>query len=687
MSLTTSASWGIKDEWHASEDIMNRRYRYIRNGFYSQSPLFRAGRDLAIFSALLYFKVLIEDVPYNRDFEKQPGLKDAKQLVHSVCSSSTMKIALEESAYLRARLLYLLKDLRALQVNPDVWKKEVTEFGLDRLSDYLLEEGETIDLQDLVSELVNASGPIMISARVGGDHYRLPDFTESWSLDIEGSHEFRTRAQTRQFDGPVGLYKRGLAPGQVILASSPRIPVNPGVSSSSKIGKITHEFFHAAIPFDLANARHFEQFGPSDMSVLMELAPSGENTGTPVVVSIPSVCSVKADGNNATLYVRVNALGFLEESEQLTQCPPEEEVMLQSFIVVNAVVSNATSEDPSQTGADCDDSDKVVDIEENPEYCNAAAPDGNVNQPETAPSIVFIHGIFSECASCFPEMSQSFKTDPRFSGHRLFDFDYDFNDPMEMSAENLTDFLEEEVGPGPVCLVCHSMGGLVARLSVLDGSVRSAKRIIMLGTPNFGAVRTAQLGFLSQLAMQLSGNLYALFRKPGIRDLTKVTAIFKGPILAGRQFADDVEYVTIPGEYFNESRPFLDIGGSSAPDIWTGGFAALSVAAELLTAAPLWRIALQRPHDGIVEAASNSFIPCSAGRASEKCPTINHPDRFGRTYVHITHECCSELTHVMIQHNPFIIELVKDIAASATIHDWYGNLNPEQLRGIRAIFS
>ena len=549
MSLTTSLPWGIKDEWHAMEDIEKRRYRFIRNGFYNQSPLFKAGRDLEIFSALLYFKVLIEDVPYNRDFKKQPGLDNAKQVVHSVCSSSTMIIALEENAYLRARLLYLLKDLRALQISPYAWRHEVPEFGLDRLAEYLDEEDEMFGLGERVSWLIETSAPMMISARLGGDQYRLPDSTDSWSFDIEASHEFRTQVQTKLFEGPVGLYRRVLAPGQAIIASSPRIPVNPGVSSSSKIGKITHEFFHAAIPFDPANAKHVAQFSPSDLSVLMELAPSGENAGAPVVVSIPSVCSVKVDGDNATLYVRANALGFLEESERLTQCPIEQTVMLQSFVVANAL-----SEDQSEESKAADESVEITALEVDPAYRNAAAPRGSSDQPETVPSIVFIHGIFSECVSCFPEMRQSFMTDPRFAGHRLYDFDYDFNDPMEESAEYLMDFLEEEVGPGPVTLICHSMGGLVARLSVLDGSVRAIKRVIMLGTPNFGAVRTAQLGFLSQLAMQLSGKIYALFRKPGVKDLTRVTAIFKGPIQAGRQFADDVENVTLPGEFFNESR-------------------------------------------------------------------------------------------------------------------------------------
>jgi pimeloyl-ACP methyl ester carboxylesterase len=679
MSLNTSEDWGVKDPWHGSEDIKNVSYRYIRNGFYRQSPLFIGGRDLEIFSSLLYFKVLVDDVKFDKEFEDQPGLNAAKQLVHSVCSSPTMLMAFQDSSYLRGRLLYLLKDLRALEINPSSWKGQIPLFGLDRLAEYLNQD-EMFGLGKQVSRILESSDPILISARLGGDQYRLPDFTEEWSVNIEMSHRFRMPRRD-SLEPSVEPRQKELAPRQAIVASSPRIRVNPGRSSSSKIGRTTHEFIHAAIPFEPAKARQLRQLHSSNLSVLMELAPSGDDTGMPVTVSVPCVCSVIDDGYNATLYVRVNALGFLEDAHALTRCPEDENVMLQTFVVAparsetNSPQGSAGAAQVSNTPVKSTPADPVTALDECAEHS------------EVPGSVVFIHGILSESEGCFAEMRRAFKEDERFAHYDLLSFDYDYNDAMEKSAAYLTQYLKTNIKSGPVFLVCHSMGGLVARLCVLSGEVSDIKRVVMLGTPNFGAVRTAQLGLLSQLSMHLAGKVYAIFRKPGIKDLTRVASIFKDPIQKGRHFADKIEYVTIPGEFFNESRPFWDVGNGARPSIWTGGFAALGVATEILTAAPLWRVGLQRPHDGIVEAVSNSFIPCSAGRTSEKCPTINHPDRFGRTYVHVTHECCSELTHVMIQHDPSIILVVKDLVAADSISIWYSSLDLEQSRRLRAVFS
>jgi pimeloyl-ACP methyl ester carboxylesterase len=379
--------------------------------------------------------------------------------------------------------------------------------------------------------------------------------------------------------------------------------------------------------------------------------------------------------------VRANVFGFLEHAHALTQCPEDENVMLQTFVVAWAKSEGTSPQEIAEATP-------VLNMTvQNTLADQAISLAERTDHSAVSGSVVFIHGILSESEGCFAEMREAFREDERFARYDLFSFDYDYNDAMEKSAAYLTQYLKTNIKSGPVFLVCHSMGGLVARLCVLSGEVSDIKRIIMLGTPNFGAVRTAQLGLLSQLSMLLAGKVYAIFRKPGIKDLTRVTTIFKDPIQNGRQFADKIEYVTIPGEFFNESRPFWDVGSGARPSIWTGGFAALGAATELLTAAPLWRVGLQRPHDGIVEAVSNSFIPCSAGRTSEKCPTINHPDRFGKTYVHVTHECCSELTHVMIQHNPSIILVVKDLVAADSISGWYSGLDREQSRVLKTVFS
>jgi hypothetical protein len=230
------------------------------------------------------------------------------------------------------------------------------------------------------------------------------------------------------------------------------------------------------------------------------------------------------------------------------------------------------------------------------------------------------------------------------------------------------------------------MGGLVGRLSVLSGKVPQVKRLIMMGTPNFGALRTAQLGLLAQLAMRLAGKVYALFRKPGIRDLTRVTEIFGEAIASGSEFADAVEYVTIPGEFFNESRTFWDRGKRTDGKLSVAGFATLNFVSELLKSAPLWGIGLKRPHDGIVESQSNSLIPCASGRISEKCATINDPGRFGRTYVHLTHERCSDLTHVMIQQDSAIVDLVKDLCLADSITNWHDGLDRDDARHLKVVF-
>ena len=95
---------------------------------------------------------------------------------------------------------------------------------------------------------------------------------------------------------------------------------------------------------------------------------------------------------------------------------------------------------------------------------------------------------------------------------------------MPTSSEKLISFIQDTFTGFSVTLVCHSMGGLVGRLAIFSGKVPQVKRLIMLGTPNFGAIRTAQLGLLSQIGLRLAGKTYAVFRNPGIRDLTPEAA-------------------------------------------------------------------------------------------------------------------------------------------------------------------
>jgi len=181
--------------------------------------------------------------------------------------------------------------------------------------------------------------------------------------------------------------------------------------------------------------------------------------------------------------------------------------------------------------------------------------------------------------------------------------------------------------------------------------------------------------------------VYAVFRKPGIRDLTRISSVFEDPIKQGAQHSDDVEYVTTPGAYFHEGRRVYEIGNWGEWQLWTASFAALNVGSEFLAAVlPLWKVGLEKPHDGIVEKRSNCFVPSGPGRNSEKKGVINDSSKFGRTYLHVEHVAAEHLTHVLIQHDPEIIELVRSIVRAPTLVDWYNGLTREQLRELDITF-
>jgi pimeloyl-ACP methyl ester carboxylesterase len=296
---------------------------------------------------------------------------------------------------------------------------------------------------------------------------------------------------------------------------------------------------------------------------------------------------------------------------------------------------------------------------------------------------VFVHGIFSNAQSAFLTMLTNMRNDPLFKDWLLATYDYPFHEEMAGNGRELGEELQKRVGDCEVYLVCHSMGGLIGRLAVLSGETKCIKRLLMIGTPNFGALRTSQLGLLAQLSFAATGAVYALFRRPGVKDLTRVTSIMKDPIKNGAKNAVDVEYVTIPGTFFNEARSFWDRGSEADKKAAKEGFNFVEAGSMLTAMWPLWRISLGKPHDGIVEEASNSLEPKQGGRLSEKQGAAVNPDRLKPTYMHVNVNECDELVHVEIQHDRVIIELVKSLLLTADLPGWWKGLSDSELEKMR----
>jgi pimeloyl-ACP methyl ester carboxylesterase len=253
-------------------------------------------------------------------------------------------------------------------------------------------------------------------------------------------------------------------------------------------------------------------------------------------------------------------------------------------------------------------------------------------------------------------------------------FRYSYNDPMLENAKllnsELNDYFKEYTVNEPIILVCHSMGGLIARLATLiraENNLPPFKRVIMIGTPNFGVFRSSQLSALAQLGIESGRRLWGLFtRKTGIRDLSQVQDIFS------QAFPDPkpstTEYVTIPGTFFHKERNVADM---------RGGF--FSGAAYLLEYAI--KAGLQKPHDGIVEVESNRMMPAVAGRYSEKADSINFA-KPPPTYVHVELWACDEVVHTTIQDHQKIIKLVAGLIVADDLHVWYEMMLPGYRRNI-----
>jgi len=132
--------------------------------------------------------------------------------------------------------------------------------------------------------------------------------------------------------------------------------------------------------------------------------------------------------------------------------------------------------------------------------------------PERA--VLLVHGL-DEIGDLWNDLAPALAADPRLSGAAILRFEYPNDQAIALSADELDAALGELFlrGTRRVDLVCHSMGGLVARdVLTRDGlyAGRADARadrpglnsIIMLGTPNAGSP-FAKLRALSQVREQV----------------------------------------------------------------------------------------------------------------------------------------------------------------------------------------
>lgn len=98
-------------------------------------------------------------------------------------------------------------------------------------------------------------------------------------------------------------------------------------------------------------------------------------------------------------------------------------------------------------------------------------------------TIVLVHGYLANHSMFAP-----LKAYLRIMGaQKVLLFNYNSTNGIERGARDLKEYLRQHVRGGRIDLVCHSLGGLVARLYLQElGGSRRVDRCITLGTPHEG---------------------------------------------------------------------------------------------------------------------------------------------------------------------------------------------------------
>ena len=304
-----------------------------------------------------------------------------------------------------------------------------------------------------------------------------------------------------------------------------------------------------------------------------------------------------------------------------------------------------------------------------------------------AAAVIFIHGIQSS-HDTFERAIGYFKRDLNPKKYHYFYFDYNYRLAIRANgialARALRDFHAR--WNGDVILVCHSMGGLVARFALLLSETRLSfvKMLFLVGTPNMGAIRLRQLGFFYYILFTSGGRVGAMMnRSPGILDLTEVALQIQEKIKENQELVkntDDTLYVTIPGCYFNENRHLPDFSQLDGPG---RRYVNLENFLRLVEAFPSAAVKIERPHDGIVEETSNCLIPSGTGRWSEKNKSINYPESGPPTYIHITLAACDELMHsgdLAVHCAEKVVDVICDFIEAGAINAWVDQLSDEKKR-------
>ncbi len=248
------------------------------------------------------------------------------------------------------------------------------------------------------------------------------------------------------------------------------------------------------------------------------------------------------------------------------------------------------------------------------------------------------------------------------AGTSIYVYGYNYNDALVDNGTALARAIQLELGGRDrIDIVGYSMGGLVARLAVMDRPNVSINTVVTLATPNTGAMSNAELATLGQIGLNMLQFISPLWpRAAGILDLTRASTIMKdqaNEMKSKGRTLEHVRYASIPAIFYNDQRCDTELG----PTPMLTGLQAVLFAANLKRKI----MKMPRSHDGIVTETSNDLTRGDMQIRNEM-QIIGASGR-GPHRLHATVDDCLDQDHSSILEKS---EPVRLVAAILECVDW-----------------
>jgi len=367
MTLSTASRKGIHDPWRGADDIQSSSYRFIRNGFFTGSPLYHSLRDMEVFSTLHYFRILLSNLDSIEAMQDQPGFQSARDVVLAATADQDTALRLQRSDYLRARTLYLSQSLFASARSFSVLQVFLDKSGLKAFYTFLGRQLPGWPLARLTSLASTDGAPgtgIVVSNWLGGDHFRC-DTRTTFSTQVDSVLQ-TAKSLSDQHSGPFPTLP--LPPRSIVLATnheplcvseSMAIVAGHAPSAIHEGGQPPlqgneppprrDEFLHLAISISGTPLSDLiTKFRSEDITAI--LLVSDVASAERAVLPLPTVAQFSpGDVSRQWLYLRMNCFGCLHELAEFVRDKPLDESLNHRLSARVVVVAWQYREEPSPT--------------------------------------------------------------------------------------------------------------------------------------------------------------------------------------------------------------------------------------------------------------------------------------------------------------------------------------------------